>query len=1472
MKRSCRPNLHCYAAALLALLGLLLPLRGAQAGAYTYNSGTSQRAIHAGIITLESTSNADPDPYVFYVLSQRQDVLPNGWSLTSPLAAQTSANGVTLTPASAAYWQVRLSRATADDIAQYDVLLLNLDSTTAQTVTFSAADSEKLRRFVDGGGTLWIEGNSNTTLDNITNTLFLDRINPPDSIAFGTGGTPPTPPSTGALPNGLPPSALLSTPYFLQASELATLSGGGNKVNLAGTPSSLLPLVLTYTSATDVLITAGTYGQGAVIISSTQAPSYINYGASPKTGTTYTDTDTYNGTLQPGGLPGVRMTPSLKLTADIIAWGGGHSGRASHQTGAAFDALASPVRQWNYGVSNGAGTPPSPLVYGSLTFVVDAGGLLHAFVTKPGTDISNPYSPATIPDAGLPTYKDYSKGASYDEYWHTTLGAGASAPVMFTDSSGSPIVLVEDSKGNVLGFNPANGNPASSTGFSSGKLTGSGLSGGPAFTATSPAPAPTVYNGVVYAVQTDGSLYSSTAQGDYAPVTAGGGTTVTPQGAAAVGIVPGDTPATGFAPQTNDILAFMPSTSYLYSIYLGTRGEQLHDNGTTVMASGVNTSTDFRTKLTGQAKVLATPGSTQRVYALQPGSGYINRLLPPPTTGTYSATLDASGKNYMTANVPVGTPLYADYDTNLTPGPSGSGTDLTRTQVGIANNPGSSSPPVGTLNGPALDRFGNAVYVTNTGSASSLVSFHDSPVFGKAILNWRFRLPTLKDGAVVDADGVDYTSGTVHPLLVGYTFQGAPVVDEHGVVYALASNGTNVAIVCINGLQPVTTGGVDQGTATVTQPVPVGGTMDEFGNSPSQIAAGQLPSSSGGLVTIQNFGIVSSGSPRSLYPNLSEPQSLTVTPNSGGGPAVELKLHTNLAWYSVLPANSVSLKDASGNPATLGGLTKAGGALFFVDGNGHLISVVADPVSAGIPIINKYVDAGTVGGALPPLFTNYGPTGVGASPSAPAIAGGALVVNGRSGIAGYANRVTLVADSTRLLELNSSGDATWAVDSTTGAPPGSTLAQSVTALNAGIAPSLELNRPTAVTELTANDYLVADTGNNRCVRFDRSGKTVWELSRVNDAYTGEASAAAFGKTKPLLAPGEPDTLNQPTSVQIYSQTLPVGTGTYTFVRYLISDTGNFRVLEVVDTFDSSTGAPVGTPHNLVWVSHTHDTQQRQYRYQSAAYFTTTSNTPSLHMVYYVVALVTNKRIPSLASGGTLSPANADAPGASIVLLNLLHNQGDPTDGMIDQAQSKFSAYLTGSTNTGYSFDIDTTARGTGTNPSTLFFRNPRYLKAYVPQTSTATVPLQSFLVADDNGVFDLQPSGQGLLAQWGFTQKDYQALTVPLTLAQVVAGTSFSRAGIPFVPTSIQRVATDQVGSYNEGRYLVTNGFSGGEASGPVTLNGGPQGFGGEVLELGVMFKPSTTTLETDVSEAYTLGRPSNTSPLIQPAFAYRLP
>ena len=121
------------------------------------------------------------------------------------------------------------------------------------------------------------------------------------------------------------------------------------------------------------------------------------------------------------------------------------------------------------------------------------------------------------------------------------------------------------------------------------------------------------------------------------------------------------------------------------------------------------------------------------------------------------------------------------------------------------------------------------------------------------------------------------------------------------------------------------------------------------------------------------------------------------------------------------------------------------------------------------------------------------PTTAGAITAAPSAGNNVMVVNGTNGIVALGSRFTLVADNSRVLEVDGDGLASWAVDATSQLAPN------------GAVTHLEMNHPSTIFQQAPNDYLVADTGNNRCVRFDRGGNVAWELTRFNDT-AGHLSA------------------------------------------------------------------------------------------------------------------------------------------------------------------------------------------------------------------------------------------------------------------------------------------------------------------------------------------------------------------------------
>jgi hypothetical protein len=136
----------------------------AQAQPVTYSTDTV--SIKAGVVVLRDPagtiipSNA---PHVWSVLDGDRAVKPADWRFDSG-----SGNGVfsqdaaTIYPGTpgdpinktyAPYWMVDLRSETSDSLARYDVLLLSVNG----VISISSEGREKLRRFVDKGGLLWVD-------------------------------------------------------------------------------------------------------------------------------------------------------------------------------------------------------------------------------------------------------------------------------------------------------------------------------------------------------------------------------------------------------------------------------------------------------------------------------------------------------------------------------------------------------------------------------------------------------------------------------------------------------------------------------------------------------------------------------------------------------------------------------------------------------------------------------------------------------------------------------------------------------------------------------------------------------------------------------------------------------------------------------------------------------------------------------------------------------------------------------------------------------------------------------------------------------------------------------------------------------------------------------------------------------------------------------------------------------------------
>ncbi len=1515
LKRLLRPALT---AAALGAGFLSLTAPAAHAGGAVYQ----QHVLNAGVLVDDTNAQgtgpaSDPAPYLFYVLNNRTDVRPPDLTLVNPLAptsitaailnrwTPTAANSVApykigqpVTPDMAPYWEVPLNAVSDNELSQFNVLYLRADTTTT---TFGPAINEKLRRFVNNGGQLIVEyGVASSTMPP-----------PPYNIGLWVGGgalssTPTTLSYPFAISSATAPpfvaSPVVTQPYFLLPADLISLYNP-----FPQTPSTSVSLTLTANpgdplhapefntvfspalvedsgpsnnltligpAVSTAQIGAGQVVASALRIGPTVSPNTANANVAyflPQTAAQAASSlatrppvpsDFYNA-----------PAADLKLLTNIVELSETHPGENKTSYGNASNAgLASFSPTWQYSptTTGVAGTtpPPGAAIWGNFVFVTDTAGYLHAFDAFPSenlTGTADAYGKEQV--TSLSNYPI----TSYDEIWNRAPSKiGVSAPTV-ASFNGATYVFVEAADGSVAAFNAVTGQAAPftltppqtlPTGFSAASYPLGGINN---------APSPICYEGRVYAGQANSSMVvydlneqptAGVVTGVFVTLDPNTGLTEPVVGPPAVGLITdGDT----------NVLVAAVSTPYsVYSVLAGARNEPLKQYLVNNAITGYKIDRSGRYDLPNL--FADTSAVTPPLLAYDNGGNVLQGVSANNTAPSYQDPLFSITTNFS---------YYTDWNMDFASaaGPatatSPSPVNLNYVSTSSYGQLMGSGPTPATVSAPAVDRHGDYYFtetnVASNGTNSYLIGVTPAPLHNNVHVKFRFLMPT---GAFGNPENVDYSQiSKLH-------FVGAPVVDDQDNVYALATNGTaataatQASVLCFRANQQVTAvvyptaSAIDLTQATIKQADEVdNSTINTIHPGPdinvglSSATYGQFIGSPTTLA-FYNFGL-RGRTAQEIAGDVTEPQIMTATDTTGNiSPSpVQLGFRTNLAWF-------LQPFPVTGNIA---GLSQVGGSLFLSDGT----TLYRVPTNPSVDTGKQVATLPTTSSATLPFKTpiglgssaGAGAAGLGLLGAPPSIGGNVMVLNGSTGIEALTRQVTVIADSNRILGVDGDGAAVWGVDATSRTDPATAFATKVA-----------FNHPTALSQFAVNDYLAADTGSNRCVRFDSAGTVRWELTRFSDPSG-------------LMAPGQPLTLSQPSSVVV--RTLPdtstlAGTQTLenpggSFIFYLVADSGNNRIVEVEDRVNASGGIFVNAAgqsinHQLTWVTHTGDRDGRNYRYGSADYYTGTIlvnsvPTPTL----FVAATVVNTRLGRLTAAG-LGPVSGDAPGGSLVIFQR------------PQAPAAFSAVPTPPSDLVYTTGGFYAVPIVGSNPVPLAIRNPRFLKLFAPPvTAPAAAPNPNvapfdFLYADDNGVFDLTFSSggsgpQGFVApadRLQFTTANYQAMNVP------VSGTTtpFVRTTLPFIPTCVQALSTDSQttsgSTLTTRRYLITQSYSQGELGGPPSA--APR-IGGEVFEVDV----SATSTSTGVTSAsstpvggfagnQTLSHPDLTGPLIQPTYAVRLP
>lgn len=168
-------------------------------------------------------------PFVWFNLDSNRALKPAGWNFYNPLAAgwldpsetaffgslyaNTPAAQTAINKRSVRYWWLNVADMSDDDFSQLDVALLQV---TTPNLVVNPSDREKLRRFVDKGGVLWVDYTYGS-MDQTQGGPLAHRLYSPGS------------PNTNIQWDGQSP--LLRYPNTLTASEVQVIAAGPQFTN-----------------------------------------------------------------------------------------------------------------------------------------------------------------------------------------------------------------------------------------------------------------------------------------------------------------------------------------------------------------------------------------------------------------------------------------------------------------------------------------------------------------------------------------------------------------------------------------------------------------------------------------------------------------------------------------------------------------------------------------------------------------------------------------------------------------------------------------------------------------------------------------------------------------------------------------------------------------------------------------------------------------------------------------------------------------------------------------------------------------------------------------------------------------------------------------------------------------------------------------------------------------------------------------
>lgn len=1430
-----------------ALLALCMP---ADAGAYLYAG--KRKKVYCGIALIQNPADGknnraaidtvvgsygmqpDGSTYVtslLTVLESQNSMKPAGWTLENPLAKTQNKFDPT-------YWVVPI--ASARNLTRLNMLYLP----GSGALSLSDEERENLRRFVDGGGTLWVDnvGSASVLTFDSSSPLFINQLN------FKSGGS-----GTDVARSRHHP--LVCSPYWLTDIDIMNLgmgaAGGGSRcycdmgsIDPAKASFDVLFPIIDGADSSGALagtpsVVANTYGSGRVVATA----NAVGRGC----------------LLRPP-----YSLPSLKFAFNIMSYASSWTDlrKDPRHSGASIDTLGANrlVEKWK--LADTAAQPAKPdankesaaMIYKNTVFYT-AGNTLYALDQNGDTN------------GGV--WPRDNNGAVVIWKWQNQ-GGKLSAPTIATvqnpagsDCGPMEAVLVMDSAGTVFVLDAfpigLNGVPYPNIQpIYSFDTEG----GGSSSVEDSKWPCPPIYiNGWIYAMSGKGRIFAHnpcmkkanlTFEWHYPTVA-----------------------AYNSAPKCGPSFAFMKNA---------TSGAVV---GTVYWFTPKDASIDSPGDINDHMHAVPVSVSMDRVRGSRTGSNMlINVTYPGRLSAVTIRIFEHDGVTKIPVNdvtinhhdgqpqpdtitvttaeqVPTNALIYASYsvgyDDNInprtleqqiepwSPAPSGTGPGHPQTTI-------SSTPCIGSDNMIYIN--GSRVPTGAVPSGGSILAYRQDS--STAILKWHYMLHSgLGDtesaylpGLNVKIHGVVWTDAgsmmnpqpTSSPVVSGgkvfVTVSGTIAGEPKAALLCLKANPEFVVRITENGgydgagkpikrpksLRKKTDGGNYE--VRIWQPNLLNAASGAVPLLEAQPAAGGVTVDyDQGTITFNDFSqnkLTSLGMQVNTFSpslpvwvwldNVEVPidwttwrsgalQTNSSTPASSD--SVDLSGWNNLMWYYIVP-NDVPCTGVHSSPVVIGNI------VYFMTDEGCLIALNAETGEATCGKTNQ--DAIWTQETMPKDSGGTLDIKAGASVSG---SNGVLMVPAPDGLHAFTNNSTLVADNSRIVEVDGGGEVTWAVDSISWPAIIPTNPSDAMAIKQG-----SVNKPARARYANTGEILFANSGTNQVCKIDRSGMVGFEGTSKTDGTNKEYVRWIYDKfvdPKHMLKPGQPTQLRAPTDAIMWQEMEPMQTtsaaGT-SVVHCVIADSGNSRILDLVyrvrngqfSKYDGDAIDPKARPEDnqyidhdsgfvmpeLNWVSKT-DSLNERYAFDCLQLVTTPVGTSSLRQDIWVAS-------SNFASNGTdigVSPKGSAGLGGAILALG--YRERSMTTGPADWTYN--------STTSGA---VTARCDHIALNGKVVPLANPRYFEVNDGFSGT------TMMICDNYGVYEVAvngsiPSTTGVLLEKNYAEMPRSFERDPKAPAKDPAPTA-QPLNVPLQAASAQRLPN--------GRWLIANSYAGSDKTGASKFNG----------------------------------------------------